>query len=139
MRQCFLRFFAVLLAIIAGLSIATILGAPQEIWRADASHMSAVIALVFVTVVAVLGRASWTGEHRTAIIIGELGVLLSPALGMIGTVRGFVMQSASIGQTGAASWGALETALDATGVGIASFAVLAILVANLMVEAPRAP
>ena len=44
-RQTFLRFFAILLAIVAGLSLALRLGAPQAVWRADASYMTSAIAL----------------------------------------------------------------------------------------------
>ena len=36
-RQPFLRFFALLLAIVAGVIIATIAGVPQAVWRADQS------------------------------------------------------------------------------------------------------
>ena len=43
-RQPFLRFFALLLAIVAGVIIATIAGVPQAVWRADASMMTSAIA-----------------------------------------------------------------------------------------------
>lgn len=34
-RQPFLRFFAILLAIVAGLVLAWLHGVPQAVWRAD--------------------------------------------------------------------------------------------------------
>ena len=55
-RQPFLRFFAILLAIVAGVIIATIAGVPQAVWRADASMMTSGIAALFVFAVAPVGE-----------------------------------------------------------------------------------
>jgi len=68
---------------------------------------------------------------------GHEAQLLAPALGMLGTVIGLSMQAKAL-VAGAASLGALSTALFTTGVGIAGFIVLKVLTLNLEAGIKRA-
>ena len=130
-RQPFLRFFSLLLAIVAGLVIALALGAPQAIWRADASMMTSAIALLFVVAVARIGVASWSGGSWRAVEFGRLAVRLSVMFGFVGTALGLSMQAHALAAEGAASLGALSTSLFTTATGGVSAAILEILTYNL--------
>lgn len=134
MRQCFLRFFSILLAIIAGLILAMIKGAPQAIFHADQSMMTSVIFILFVIVAGKIGIASWHEKDDGMVEFGNLSVRLSVMLGLLGTTIGLSMQAISLATEGSASLGALSTSLFTTGTGVAAALFLEILTYNLEVS-----
>lgn len=134
MRQCFLRFFAILLAIVAGLSIAAILGAPQAIFRMDASLMTSAIAGLFAIATARIGLASWRNEDGGVVEFGHLAVRLSVMFGFVGTAIGLSLQAKALSIEGAASLGALSTSLFTTATGGVSAILLEIMTHNLEVS-----
>jgi len=102
-RQSFLRFFVLLLAIVAGLSLALRLGAPQAVWRGDASMMTSAIAALFAVAVWRIGVSSWRGGDWRTVEFGHLAVRLCVMLGFVGTAVGLSMQAQTLASEGAAS------------------------------------
>ena len=144
-RQPFLRFFALLLAIVVGFVLACLAGVPQAVWRADASMMTSAIAGLFAVTVARIGVASWRGYDTSpfdssppnwrTIEFGHLAVRLSVLFGLCGTSLGLSFQAHSLATEGVAALGALSTSLYTTATGIVSAAILEVLTFNL--EASR--
>ena len=130
-RQPFLRFFALLLAIVAGLTMALWLGVPQAVWRADQSMMTSAIAGWFVFAVARIGISAWRGGDWRAVEFGHLAVRLSVLFGLCGTSLGLSFQAHSLATEGVAALGALSTSLYTTATGIVSAAILEVLTFNL--------
>ena len=130
-RQPFLRFFAILLAIVAGFVLAWLAGVPQAVWRADQSMMTSAIAGLFVLAVARIGVSAWHGGDWRTIEFGHLAVRLSVMFGFVGTALGLSMQAHALATEGAASLGALSTSLFTTATGGVSAAVLEMLTYNL--------
>ena len=58
-RQPFLKFFALLLAIVAGLTMALWLGVPEAVWRADQSMMTSATG----NAATERGDSDWRGIH----------------------------------------------------------------------------
>ena len=134
-RQPFLRFFAILLAIVAGFVLAWLAGVPQAVWRADQSMMTSAIAGLFVLAVARIGVSAWHGGSWRAVEFGHLAVRLSVLFGLCGTSLGLSFQAHSLATEGVAALGALSTSLYTTATGIVSAAILEVLTFNL--EASR--
>jgi hypothetical protein len=130
-RQPFLRFFALLLAIVAGAVIAFGLGAPQAVFKADQSYMTSVIGALFALAVARIGMSAWGGGDWRTVEFGHLCVRLSVMFGFVGTALGLSMQAHALATEGAASLGALSTSLFTTATGGVSAAVLEVLTHNL--------
>ena len=130
-RQPFLRFFALLLAIVAGVALAWLAGVPQAVWRADQSMMTSAIAVLFVVAVARIGISSWHGGSWRAVEFGHLAVRLSVMFGFVGTAIALSLQAKALSTEGAASLGALATALYTTATGGTSAILLEILTHNL--------
>jgi drug/metabolite transporter (DMT)-like permease len=130
-RQPFLRFFAILLAIIAALTCATNAGVPQAVWRADQSMMTSAIGLLFLMAVARIGFSAWHGGDWRSVEFGHLAVRLSVLCGLFGTSLGLSLQAHSLATEGVAALGALSTSLYTTAAGIVSAALLEILTYNL--------
>ena len=133
-RQSFLRFFVLLLAIVAGLSLALRLGAPQAVWRGDASMMTSAIATLFAVAVWRIGVSSWRGGDWRTVEFGHLAVRLCVMLGFVGTAVGLSMQAQTLASEGAASLGALSTSLFTTATGGVAAALLEALTYNLEVS-----
>jgi len=133
-RQSFLRFFVLLLAIVAGLSLALRLGAPQAVWRGDASMMTSAIAALFAVAVWRIGVSSWRGGDWRTVEFGHLAVRLCVMLGFVGTAVGLSMQAQTLASEGAASLGALSTSLFTTATGGVAAALLEALTYNLEVS-----
>ncbi len=130
-KQCFLRYFALLLAIVAGLVIASFMGAPQAVWRGDASLMTSAIAGLFTLTLARIGAASWAGGTGRAVEFGHLAVRLSVMFGFVGTAIGLSLQAQALATEGSASLGALSTSLFTTATGGVAAALLEIMTFNL--------
>lgn len=149
-RLCFLSHFVICLAVAAGAFFATINGIPQLIYANDLSHMTSVIAAIFLASAGWLGWQSWrAGEapprdvygrfvahaHEDA-ALGRLAEKLCVRTGLAGTVIGLSMQAKALA-SGAAGFGALATSLYPTVVGIVASSLVAILVHNLASGAAR--
>jgi hypothetical protein len=133
-RQSFLRFFVLLLAIVAGCFLALRLGAPQAVWRGDASMATSAIALLFVAAVWRIGLSSWRGGDWRTVEFGHLAVRLSVMLGFVGTAIGLSLQAQTLASEGAASLGALSTSLFTTATGGVAAALLEALTYNLEIS-----
>jgi hypothetical protein len=134
-RQPFLRFFAFLLAILAGLMLAFWAGVPQAVWRADQSMMTSAIGALFVFAAMRIGISSWRGGDLRTVEFGHWASVWSVKLGLVGTALGLSMQAAALAANGVASLGALSTSLFTTATGVAASIVIEVLAVNL--EASR--
>jgi len=141
MRKTFVAHWIICLVCLGVFSFAWRYGVPQLIWASDASYMTSVIAALVVVTAVWLGWQAWRVDDPHSFVInadfGQEAQLLAPALGMLGTVIGLSMQAKAL-VAGAASLGALSTALFTTGVGIAGFIVLKVLTLNLEAGIKRA-
>ena len=129
-RRCFLSFFVICLAVLAAAFFATLWGVPYLIWKADESHMTTAIAVLFVGSVAYLGRLSWSPSPQSSPAFGHLAVRLSVMLGMLGTTIGLSLQAKTL-MTGTAGLLPLSTSLFSTGCGILAAIILEVLTHNL--------
>ena len=129
-KQTFLRFFAILLAVVAGFAIAIYLDAPQKVWRGDASMMTSAIAALLILSTARIGVASWRSDTRVA-DFGHHAAKWAMMLGLIGTALGLSMQAATLASAGLASLGALSTALYTTACGVAASMLIEVMTFNL--------
>src|SRR6185312_8132554 len=161
MRKTFVAHWIICLVCLGVFSFAWRYGVPQLIWASDASYMTSAIAALVVGTAIWLGWQAWHVDSPSPAQIfglrpsiwkegapmrggplpnadfGQEAQLLAPALGMLGTVIGLSMQAKAL-VAGAASLGALSTALFTTGVGIAGFIVLKVLTLNLEAGIKRA-
>lgn len=129
--QRFLRFFALLLAIVAAFTIALWLGAPQAVWRADASMMTSAIAALFLAALISIALASWRGPDALTVEFGHRAAKWAMMLGLIGTAIGLSMQAQALASAGVASLGALSTALYTTATGVAASLLIEVMTFNL--------
>lgn len=153
MRLTFTAHFVICLAVAAGAFFAYRAGALAAVWRADQSMMTSVIAGLFLLTAAVLGREAWRADNPGTVVspisgkvwdhkaqkwgapsaradFGHLAMLLSPALGMLGTVLGLSLQGQAL-MNGAAAFGALGTSLYSTGAGVSGLIAAALMTFNL--------
>jgi|SRR6185312_10489574 len=154
-RRTFTAHYVLCLVCLGVFSFAWRYGVPQLIWASDASYMTSAIAALVVGTAGWLGWQAWEADSRywqenksqtdlelvaspyASSDFGQEAQLLTPALGMLGTVIGLSMQAKAL-VAGAASLGALSTSLFTTGVGIAGFIVLKVLTLNLEAGIRRA-
>jgi|SRR6185312_6400456 len=158
-RRTFTAHYVLCLVCLGVFSFAWRYGVPQLIWASDASYMTSAIAALVVGTAVWLGWQAWIADSYSGVEavytptpdgstvfrrmqgpnadFGQEAQLLTPALGMLGTVIGLSMQAKAL-VAGAASLGALSTSLFTTGVGIAGFIVLKVLTLNLEAGIKRA-
>lgn len=138
-RAAFLSWFVLVLAIAAGAFFATVNHVPQMVWAGDASHMTSVIAALFVGSVAWIGRQSWRVGSDLAVdaSFGHLSERLAVMLGLAGTTIGLSLQAKAL-MSGSASFGALSTSLYTTATGVVAAGLLAVLTHCLEVGIRRA-
>ncbi|MGA9850468.1 MAG: hypothetical protein WBQ45_22875 [Roseiarcus sp.] len=147
-RLTFLNHFVICLAIAAGAFFAALEGVPQVIFVNDLSHVTSVIGALFVSSAIYLGWQAWRlGEPRGTAqsstwkepdpSFGHLAERLCVACGIIGTGAGLALQGQAL-MAGAASFGALSTAIFTTVCGVLGYALTAVLTYNLEVGIRRA-
>lgn len=150
-RLCFLSHIVICSACAALAYFAWQSGALIMVWQTDASMMTSVIAVLFLVTAGWLGWQAWLADEppqidgedwdslksRANADFGHLAALLSPALGMLGTAIGLSLQAKAL-VNGAASFGALSTALFTTACGIAGFILISVLVFNVEAGVRRA-
>lgn len=151
--RCFLQWFVLCLSYIVAAFFATYFGLPQAIWHADMTHMTSVIAILFVAACGYLGFASWRYDSNpdpvtkfaTAIAdsnMGRAAAYIVTLVGLLGTAIGLMYQVQAmasidlsnpqhvlefVGAIGAA----LSTALYATACGIVGSVGITMLGSNL--------
>jgi hypothetical protein len=143
-RLTFLSHFVLCLAVGSAAFFAAVNGVPQTIWADDLSHMTSVIAMLFVGASIYLGRQAWiadeapsSGEGPPSADFGYLAERLSVMAGFVGTAIGLSLQAKSLAG-GATSFTALATSLFTTACGGASAALLAVMTFNLEAGIRRA-
>ena len=147
-RLTFLNHFVICLAIAAGAFFAWVEGVPQVIFASDLSHVTSVIGALFVSSAIYLGWQAWrlgepprttSGSELTEPdpSFGHLAERLCVACGIIGTGAGLALQGQAL-MSGAASFGALSTAIFTTICGVLGYVLTAILTYNLEVGIRRA-
>jgi uncharacterized protein YacL len=120
----------------AGAFFAFVYGLPQLVWNSDLSHMTSVIAGVFVASCFYLGWLSWNLSPSTASateIKAEWGWFAEEKfvrMGLFGTVIGLILQ-AKVLATGSEGLGPLSTAFMSTAVGVLASFLLALLAFNI--------
>ncbi len=132
------------LAVGSAAFFAAVNNVPQTIWNDDLSHMTSVIALLFIGASIYLGRQAWiadeassAGLHPPSADFGHLAERLSVMAGFVGTAIGLSLQAKALAG-GSASFTALATSLFTTACGGASAALLAIMTFNLEAGIRRA-
>ncbi len=146
-RICFLNHFVICLAIAAGGWFALEAGVIQTVVANDQSHMTSVIAVVFIGSVAWLGRQAWRvdglspysnprGRSLDA-AFGHLAERLLPMFGLFGTAFGLSVQAKAL-VGGAAAFGPLATSLYCTACGVLGAALVAVMTFNLEAGIRRA-
>lgn len=141
-RICFLQYFAMLLLIAVGAFFGIANGLPADIWSQDASHITSVIAILFVLALTYNGYLSYNlneanafAAKRQAHWIDTLA-FISPLVGIIGTAAGLRLQ-APVLLSGVMGMGPIATALYSTMVGACSGAILALININLKISIAR--
>ena len=146
-KRCFLQWFVLCLGYAVITFFAAYYGVFQQVWTVDVTHLTSVIAMMFIAACGYLGAASWRYDNpwlkqdkrfAQAVAdtnIGRAAAYLVTLLGLLGTVIGLTIQvraMASIDLSNAqhalqfvvAVLSGLGTALYATGCGIvASFGI----------------
>jgi drug/metabolite transporter (DMT)-like permease len=142
-RLTFLSHFVICLAVGSAVFFAAINGVPQTIWADDLSHMTSVIALLFVGASIYLGRQAWIADDPSSSAVrpssdfGHLAERLSVMAGFVGTAIGLSLQAKALAG-GSASFTALATSLFTTACGGAAAALLAVMTFNLEAGIRRA-
>jgi hypothetical protein len=147
-RLTFLNHFVICLAIAAGAFFATLEGVPQVIFANDLSHVTSVIGALFVSSAIYLGWQAWRLGEPPGMVppskwvepdpsFGHLAERLCVAFGIIGTGAGLALQGKAL-MGGAASFGALSTAIFTTICGVLAYVLTAVLTYNLEVGIRRA-
>jgi hypothetical protein len=144
-RLTFLSHFVICLAIGSATYFAVVNGVPQTIWADDLSHMTSVIAVLFVGASIYLGWQAWIVDDassssavpRPSPDFGHLAERLSVMAGFVGTAIGLSLQAKALAG-GSASFTALATSLFTTACGGASAALLAVMTFNLEAGIRRA-
>lgn len=148
-RLCFLSHFVICLAIAAGAFFAYINGVPQLVYASDLSHMTSVIALIFVGSVIWIGRQAWQAgdppardafgrfvSQSSGPSFGHTAKELALCAGLIGTGSGLALQGKAL-MVGAASFGALSTSLFTMICGVGAYGLVTILDHNLQAGRSR--
>jgi drug/metabolite transporter (DMT)-like permease len=143
-RLTFLSHFVICLAIGSAAFFAAVNGVPQTIWADDLSHMTSVIAVLFVGASIYLGWQAWIADDASSSAVprpspdfGHLAERLSVMAGFVGTAIGLSLQAKALAG-GSASFTALATSLFTTACGGASAALLAVMTFNLEAGMRRA-
>jgi hypothetical protein len=137
----FLSHFVLCLAVAAAAFFAALNGVFQTIYASDLSHMTSVLAALFVGSAAWLGWQAWRvdasdtgydppGGAQGAASFGHLAERLCVMAGLAGTTIGLSLQATAL-MSGAASFGALSTSLYTTASGVVAAALIAVLTHNL--------
>ncbi len=151
LRKTFVSHFVLMLAIGAGVFFAWMKGVPQHVYASDLSHMTTVIAALFLVTTVWLGWQAWWVDDIALVLqqsvlprradayqalgpgdasFGHLAERLSVMCGLAGTTIGLSLQGNAL-MGGGASFGALSTSLFTTAGGIVSAALISIMVHNL--------
>lgn len=152
-KRCFLQWFVLCLSFAVAAFFAAYLGLPQAIWRADLTHMTSVIAVIFAASCGYLGFASWRYDANpdpvtrfaTAIAdsnIGRAAAYIVTLIGLLGTAIGLMYQVQAMSAIDlsnpqhvlefvASIGAALSTALYATACGIVGSIGITVLGSNL--------
>ena len=143
-RLTFLSHFVICLAVGSAAFFAALNNVPQTIWADDLSHMTSVIALLFVGASIYLGRQAWIADEAASAGLrppsadfGHLAERLSVMAGFVGTAIGLSLQANALAG-GSASFTALATSLFTTACGGAAAALLAVMTFNLEAGIRRA-
>src|ERR1700757_595092 len=114
-RLTFLSHFVICLAVASVAFFAALNNVPQTIWNDDLSHMTSVIALLFIGASIYLGRQAWiaggaasAGPQPPSPDFGPLAERLSVMAGFVGTAIGLSLQAKALAG-GSASFTALAT------------------------------
>ena len=153
-KRCFLQWFVLCLGYTVIAFFAAYYGVFHQVWAVDVTHLTGVIAVMFIAACGYIGVASWrydqphqNPETRFAQAIADTNIGRSAAylvtlLGLLGTVIGLTIQvraMASIDLSNAqhalqfvvAVLSGLGTALYATGCGIVASFGITMLGSNL--------
>ena len=147
MRLTFLSHFIISLAIAAGAWFAWRAGVFSIVWANDQSHVTSLIAALFVVTVIELGRQAWLleGWHYEDRLNGRRYRVENPSssgwghqakewsvmMGLLGTTIGLSLQATALAQNGTASLGALSTSLFSTGTGVVSALLIGVMTYSL--------
>jgi MotA/TolQ/ExbB proton channel family len=102
-KRCFVQWFGLVLCYAVSAFFATVAGIPQAIWHSDPSHMTSVIAAVFVVATAYLGFASFRYSDSEPTVagadsnLGHVMVYIVTLLGLLGTTLGLIAQNKAMG------------------------------------------
>lgn len=151
-KRCFLQWFLMTLACGVGGFFAWHTGLLRQVWDADMTHMTSVIAAMFVLAVGYMGFASWRYDRsswkgRDAVAYADVGLAHWAAagviyVGLIGTVIGLMWQLQALGHVDPANPASgatflsvtvrsLSTAFYATGAGLVAALLIGAITQNL--------
>jgi hypothetical protein len=143
-RLTFLSHFVICLAVMSAACFAAVNGIPQTVWADDLSHMTSVIAVLFVGASIYLGWQAWIADDASSSAVpgpspdfGHLAERLSVMAGFVGTAIGLSLQAKALAG-GSASFTALATSLFTTACGGGAAALLAVMTFNLEAGIRRA-
>lgn len=157
-KRCFLQWFMLLLSYAVAAFFGVTAGLVQAVWYADVTHITAVIAVVFIVSCGYLGLSSWRYDRIDASALGSTlqfrevladtnfgrtMAFIVTLLGLLGTAIGLMFQAKAMGQLDVTNpqnivgfigtiGAALSTALYATASGI--IACIGITLMNLNIE-----
>lgn len=135
-KRTFLAHFVICLACAAAVFFATLYGVPQLIWQSDLSHMTSVIAALFVGSALYLGWLAWRLSPSTASAIlakAEYGHFIEEKflrLGILGTVIGLSLQAKALA-AGTDGLMPLATAMMCTATGVLASLLMSVLAFNI--------
>ena len=147
-RQTFLSHWIICLLCAGGFSFAWHYGVPQLIWaNGDAGYFGAAVGLLVLSAMGWLGWQAWNAERWDVFFrgrrppvtadFGHLASVLSPAIGMLGTIVGLSKVFAAGGDTIAMIQKA-QTAFFSTGCGIVGMIVIMVMTHSLEAGIKRA-
>lgn len=157
MRRCFLQWHALALSYAVAGYFAFAAGLPQTIWRTDATHMTSVIAVMFVISCLYLGFASWRFREGAGVAtaeadsgLGRVAAYVVTLIGLLGTAIGLMMQVKAMGAIDVSNpqnivnfiatiGTALSTALYSTACGIIASVGITAMYANIDYFLDRRP
>ena len=129
-RQTFLSHWIICLLCAGGFSFAWHYGVPQLIWaNGDAGWFGLAVGALVLSAMARLGWLAWwldSGASNVDASDGHVAAILSPAIGMLGTIVGLSKVFAAGGDTVAMIQQA-KTAFYSTGCGIVGMMVIMVL------------
>lgn len=157
-KRCFLQWFMLVLSYTVAAFFCVTAGLAQAVWDADVTHITSVIAIVFVASCGYLGLTSWRHDNidntqlGSALKVAEVSAdtnfgrtmaFIVTLLGLLGTAIGLMFQAKAMGQLDVSNpqnivgfigtiGSALSTALYATASGI--IACIGITLMNLNIE-----